>query len=198
MSDTSEVTSAPPVKLSKEERSQIAKKAAVRRWAKAKKVKLAASPVKAVKAPKSKKSSSPREFSSALKMAEKRLSKAIQERAEAGARYAVLNAEIPSLQRIIAALQHPAGYLPGYESSNIVPNFTLEQIVGDQPLGYQNPPPPQQVPARAAPLSFLPPDVHPANVQSRAMGGAIGIEIPVDDNENAFLEGSGVAGGDWH
>lgn len=171
----------------KEERSLIAKEAAQRRWAKAKQEKTRQAKAKqgaSKKLPAKKRSAGPREFSSALKMAEKRLAKAIQERAEAGAKYAVLSAEIPSLQRIIAALSHP-----GFETA-MVPHISLEQIVGDQPLPYMNPSQPRPVPMPAA--------AHPVTSQSRAMGGAIGVELQEEDNDNKFLETSGVADGQWH
>lgn len=181
METTQESTLPAAAKLSKEERSKIAKEAAKRRWAKAKRAKKTA-----VKA-KGKKHSGPREFSSALKMAEKRLAKAIQERAEAGAKYAVLSAEIPSLQRIITALGSPLGAQLGLG----VPS--LEEIVGDQPLSYQNPPLAVQV---RTPL--VSPKAHPVTSQGRAMGGAVGVELQEEENDNKFLETSGVAGGEWH
>jgi len=177
------VAPAPKPKLSTEERSKIAKAAALRRReATAKAAKKAARAAK-------KKTSQPREFSSALKTAEKRLAKAIMERAEHAAKYAVLSAEIPSLQRLIVALRNPLGAVPDYSAA---PQISLEQIVGDQPLQYANPP---RVP------SALPtvPMQHPVTTQGRAMGGAIGVELQENiEDEDQFLKGSAVAGGEWH
>lgn len=176
-----------PKTLTKEERSRVASDAAKRRWAKTKRA--AAKPVGKSKSAKTKKrQSSPREFVSALKMAEKRLVKAIQERAEYAAKYAVVSAEIPSLQRLILALKNPLGAAPEY-GMPLPPS--LEQIVGDQPLAYQNP-------ARSPATVPVPQQLHPANTQNRAMGGAVGMELDEDENENKFLDESGVAGGQWH
>lgn len=175
-------------KLSKEERSKIMRDAATRRWAKAKRA--SAKPVKAAsKAPQRKKSAGPREFTSALKTAEKRLAKAILERAEHAAKYAVLSAEIPSLQRLIVALRNPLGTVPEY-GATMPP--TLSQIVGDEPLGYQNPP------RREVAAIPVPQQLHPANTQARAGGGAVGVELVDTEDEDRFLKDSGVAGGNWH
>jgi predicted transcriptional regulator len=191
---TPDVTPETKTKLSREERSKIAKEAATRRWTKERRAK------KAVKGKpaKGKKSAGPREFTSALKMAEKRLTKAIQERAEHAAKYAVLSAEIPSLQRLIVALRNPLGVAPEY-GVPVAPS--LEQIVGDQPLpygltSYQNPPL-RPVPA-AVPV--LPPTAHPVTSQGRAMGGAVGVELVEDEDENKFLNDSALGGatGEWH
>jgi len=195
MEDTAQATPSPTTsknKLSKEERSQIMKDAAKRRWAAAKraaaKKKTGATASKGDKA--KKKSSQPREFSSALKTAEKRLAKAILERAECAAKYAVLSAEIPSLQRLVVALKNPLGVMPEYGAAAAP---SLEQIVSDQPLQYANPP---RIP------SALPqvPMQHPVTTAGRAMGGAIGVELQEDDgeDENKFLRDSPVAGGEWH
>jgi hypothetical protein len=196
MGDSPAVLTSEKKPLTKEERSQIAKDAAKRRWAKAKrekgkvvKSKAATRNAKSAK----KKPSSPREFVSALKTAEKRLVKAIQERAEAGAKYAVVSAEIPSLQRLIAALRNPLGGVSGYDPAQAP--ISLEQIVGDQPLPYANPPRAVPAPVPAIPV---PQQLHPANQQGRAQGGAIGVELAEEQDEDAFLKGSAVAGGEWH
>jgi hypothetical protein len=200
-----------PSKLTKEERSKILSAAAKERWererkAKAKAAKAASKPSRSRKGV-----SGPREFSSALKTAEKRLAKAILERAEAAAKYAVVSAEIPSLQRIILALKNPMGMMefPGTASyGGIVSAPTLEQIVGDQPLSYANPPRydiPAQPPPPQVPRMPVPQELHPANtLSSRGGGGAIGVELPVEgdggaeEDENKFLNESTVAGGAWH
>jgi hypothetical protein len=186
-------------KLTKEERSKRMQDAATRRWAKARREKAKAERAKAAsksaKGPK--KAPSPKEFSSALKTAEKRLAKAILERAEAAGKYAVLSAEIPSLQRLIVALRNPLGVMPEY-AAPLPP--TLEQIVGDQPLAYQNPPLPRAAPVQqvTVPTIPVPQPLHPANQASRGGGGAIGVELEEEEDENRFLKDSDAAGGQWH
>jgi hypothetical protein len=194
-------------KMTKEQRSKVMSEAATRRWAKAKRAKAQAAKAASKPAPKAavakKKAQAPREFSSALKTAEKRLAKAILERAEAAAKYAVLSAEIPSLQRIILALKNPLGMVefPGAPSYGMVSAPTLEQIVGDQPLPYVNPPR-RDIPAQPEPVPVIPvPQVlHPANTMGRAGGGAIGVELEetAGEDEDQFLKDSPVAGGQWH
>jgi hypothetical protein len=201
-----QTTQAPPspspkALLSKEARSKIMSEAATRRWAKAKKAKakpkaaLRAAPKKAAgKAPAVKRPAAPREFSSALKTAEKRLARAILERSEAAAKYAVLSAEIPSLQQLIVALSNPLGVAA--RAGVLAP--TLEQIVGDQAVAYQNPPR-REVVQQLVPQIPVPQPLHPANSQGRASGGAVGVDLGEDeDDENKFLTESGVAGGQWH
>jgi hypothetical protein len=187
--------------LSKEERSRIATDAAKRRWANAKEQAAKAAKAASKAAKPKKKGSAPREFSSALKTAEKRLARAIQERAEYAAKYAVVSAEIPSLQQIIQALRNPMGAVPqSYYAGTAVPYAppTLEQIVGDTPLAYQNPPRPQPVP-----LPAIPQQLHPANVQAKASkggGGAIaGMDLEAEENEDQYLgEEPTTGGGAWH
>jgi len=189
---------APPQKpkMSKEERSKRMQEAATRRWAKAKREKAKAAKAKAVaKATRGpKKAPSPREFSTALKTAEKRLAKAIQERAEAASKYAVLNAEIPSLQRLILALKNPLGAMPEY-GVPVAP--TIEQIVGGERIAYANPPRRSDIPAMPVPQQL-----HPANTaqQSRAGGGAVAVELNEgveEEDEDKFLNESPMTGGQW-
>jgi hypothetical protein len=195
-----EVTQQPPAqdkKLDKEARSKIMSEAAKRRWAKARKAKAAASAPKATKtapkaSPAKKKATAPREFSSALRTAEKRLATAILERGKAAATYAVLSAEIPSLQRLIIALKNPLGILPEY---GVATPPSLEQIVGDQPIAYRNPP--SRPPAPEL-VTEIPQQLHPANTVGRAGGGAVGVELAEPEDEDRFLKDSGVAGGQWH
>jgi hypothetical protein len=202
MEQASPPTPAQPDRLSKEERSRIATEAAKRRWANVRKQKekaaAKAAQAAAKAAPAKKRGQGPREFSSALKTAEKRLSKAIQERAEAAAKYAVLSAEIPSLQQIIMALRNPVFVLPGQATAMTAPS--LEQIMGDQPLAYQNPPLPRLVPQPAPQVATVPvpQQLHPANVSGRAGGGAVGVQLEEPEDEDRFLKESGVAGGEWH
>jgi hypothetical protein len=203
---------APASKLTKEERSKIMSAAAKGRWEKARKAKAKAARAASKPAQGKKRPSSPREFSSALKTAEKRLASAILERAKAAATYAVLSAEIPSLQRLIVALKNPLGVMTehayGLPTGALygIPATppTLEQIVGDQPLVYQNPPR-MDTPAQPQPFPVIPApqQLHPANVMGRAGGGAIGVDLPVEGDggegdEDKFLNESAVAGGAWH
>jgi len=133
-----------------------------------------------------------RVFNIALTAAEKRLAKAIEERARAASTWAVLNAEIPSLQRTIAALrnqQNPNAQMQGYEpqlpdgsgyQSNA--NYDLTRVVSDAPVPFVAP----QQAARTL-------------VASRVGGGAV--ETVLDDagdDEDKFLNASGMAGGNWH
>jgi hypothetical protein len=204
-------------KLTKEERSKVMSEAAKRRWQKARKVK-----AKASKAPQKaehgkKRPTAPREFSSALKTAEKRLAGAILERAKAAATYAVLSAEIPSLQRLIIALKNPLGVqaevasnpysVPAYANYGGLPTPpTLEQIVGDQPLMYQNPLVPRRdIPAgQPIPVIPVPQALHPANTQAQSRAGGGAIDVPLEqgdvaeEDEDRFLKESAVAGGAWH
>lgn len=211
-----EVTQQAPAKkalvktaLTKEQRSKIMSEAASRRWAKARKAQAKAVETVSKPAPSKKRPSGPREFSSALKVAEKRLAQAITERAKAAALYAAASAEIPSLMQIIQSLKNPVGTLsfPGAPYYGMVPAPTLEQIVGDQPLQYQNPPLPirRDIPAQPPqpPVMPVPQQLHPANTMGRAGGGAIGVDLPVEgdggeEDENKFLNESAVAGGAWH
>jgi hypothetical protein len=174
--------------MTKEQRSKIMSEAATRRWAKAKKAKAKAAKAPAPAAKGKKKPTAPREFSSALRTAEKRLAKAILERAEAAAKYAVVSAEIPSLQRIIMALKNPMGVVAEYG----VPSPY-------EPLAYQNPPR-RDIPAQPQiPVVPVPQELHPANtVTVRGGGGAIGMELEETEDEDRFLKESAVAGGQWH
>jgi hypothetical protein len=194
--------------LTKEQRSKIMSEAAKRRWEKARKAKAKAvkiapkSPPKAL--PVKKRPTAPREFSSALKVAEKRLAKAITERAEAAAKYAAVSAEIPSLMQIINSLKSPLGTVPldpsrQYQYGYAPAPPTLEQIVGDQPLAYQNPPR-TDIPAAPPPFPTIPvpPALHPANATGRAGGGAVGMELEETEDEDQFLKESPVSGGVWH
>lgn len=133
----------------------------------------------------------PKEFSVALKAAESRLAKAIVERAEASGKLAMLQAEIPSLLQIIAALK-------GQQTIPVAP-YDFSNAQGFPPFASAGIP--YQMPtldlgaiqtAMAAP---------PA---SRAVGNAIqfspdvvgSLEGPDDDNPDRFLEGP-HAGGGW-
>lgn len=127
----------------------------------------------------------PKEFSGALKAAEKRLAKAINERAEAMGKLAGLNAEIPSLLQIIQALKGSNNLPPTpFDFSGGVPNAQAFQAPID--------------PQAALMAAMAAPPV------SRASGGAVqfspdvvgSLEGPDDDNPDKFLEGP-HAGGGW-
>jgi hypothetical protein len=180
--------------------------AAKLRWAKARKAKEAAA--RAAKAPQKpapakRKPTAPREFHSALKTAEKRLAAAILERSKAQNTYAVLSAEIPSLQRLIIALRNPLGAAPEYAAPAAA---TLEQIVGDQPVEWRERPYSNpyrdRVPAQPEiiPVIPVPQELHPANTiqQTRGGGGAVGVALEEPEDEDQFLRESGVSGGQWH
>lgn len=148
-----------------------------------------------------------RVFGIALTAAEKRLATAIEERACAASTWAVLNAEIPSLQRTIAALrnqQNPAAPIQGYEmtlpdgsftGANIAsPGYTLNNVLSDAPVPFVRPAPTRiqaQPPVAASPRPLA---------VSRATGGAVDVNLEDDpaDEEDKFLNDSSVAGGTWH
>lgn len=188
-----------PTRLSKEDRSRIATEAAKRRWAKAReqRTKAVTKGVRTVpKAPPGhKRPAAPREFSTALKAAEKRLAKALEERAFHAYQYNALCAEIPSLADLVKSLRNPLGSSP-MPGVAIPPTVTIEQIVGDQVLGYKNPPILRPTGVAAIPV---PQQLHPVNaVTGRGGGGAVGMQIEEPEDEDKFLTESGVAGGQWH
>lgn len=130
-----------------------------------------------------------KEFGKAHSYAEKRLSEAIKERAEAMGKVAMLNAEIPSLVQIIRAL----GMTP---NMNGFQDFTA-QIPNTMPA-YQQPqyqPQAEQIPAapnnidpalfqaNSNPLPGLAPALANAPVvTNKPLGGAIDLDfVPVDD-----------------
>jgi hypothetical protein len=148
-------------------------------------VELPAPQLALVKAPKPKRYQGPKEFSGALKAAEKRLAKAINERAEAMGKLAGLNAEIPSLLQIIQALKGSNNLPPTpFDFSGGVPNAQAFQAPID--------------PQAALMAAMAAPPV------SRASGGAVqfspdvvgSLEGPDDDDPDKFLEGP-HAGGGW-
>ena len=133
-----------------------------------------------VRAPKPKRYTGPKEFSGALKAAEKRLAKAINERAEAMGKLAGLNAEIPSLLQIIQALKGSNNLPPAqYDFSGSVPNATAFQAPID--------------PQAALMAAMAAPPV------SRAKGGVqfspdvIGSLEGPEDDEDQFLRDAGPA-----
>jgi len=147
-----------------------------------------------VKVPKQKRYTGPKEFSVALKAAEIRLAKAINERAEAMGKLAGLNAEIPSLLQIINALKGPSNVSPvPYDMSGSVPNAAM----------FQTPLAPQfeihHNPLAAVQAAMTPPPV------SRASGGAIqfapdvlgSLEGPEDDDVDKFITGPAAGGSGW-
>ncbi len=138
-----------------------------------------------VRVPKPKRYTGPKEFSGALKAAEKRLAKAINERAEAMGKLAGLNAEIPSLLQIIQALKGSNNLPPApFDFSGGVPNATAFQAPID--------------PQAALMAAMAAPPV------SRASGGAVqfspevvgSLEGPDDDDPDKFISGP-HAGGGW-
>jgi len=182
-------------KLSPEKRISIAKKAANARWGgNGKRIKASAA---SLAREKGRSSGRPQSgiFGRALAAAEERLAQAIQERARAASTWAVLNAEIPSLQGTIAALRNqqnpgtqpsyaqtlPDGSLPGTVTGVTAGmGYTLAQVVSDAP-----------VPASATPRGLA---------ASRVQGGAIGgTDLREnDENEDVFLTETVTGGGQWH
>ena len=128
-------------------------------------------------------------FGVALSAAEKRLAKAIEERAKAANLWAVLNAEIPSLQQTIAALRNQQTAIASL--SDNLPNRLeanqpdLAAIVSDSPL-----------PAVIQPNSIQN-VIHPPRA-SRARGAAVSANLGDNEDENKFLNDSDVASGEWH
>jgi hypothetical protein len=182
-------------KLSKEQRSQIMRAAATKRWDKTRKAQAKAAKAAAKPSAGKKRPAGPREFSSALKVAEKRLAMAITERAKAAALYATACAEIPSLMQIINSLKNPLGVQPYAPQYGYIPAPSLEEIVGDRPLAYQNPPlpPRRDIPApQPVPQMPVPQALHPANTMGRAGGGAVeGVELAEEDEDQFLNEASG-------
>lgn len=226
MSEETQQTAPPDKpKLSKEQRSKIMQEAATRRWDNARKAKAkqaraqgkTSSKARPVQKPGNKITASkpqagtPREFSTALRTAEKRLAKALEARAFHAAQYNfhaaqyhAVSREIPALQNLCEVLKNPLGSVQSYgqplqQYGPPPPNLTIDQIVSDQPIPYA----PVQ---RAAPPEFPPipppPAQHPANVQAQATrggGGAISGPIEDDEDENRFLKDEpATAGGQWH
>jgi len=126
----------------------------------------------------------PKEFGSALAAAERRLGKAIQERAEAANKWAVLQAEIPYLERTIAALRGQPAPLPPDSS----PEFSSV-------FPWSNP----SVSSSAYSIDgqFQTRMRHPQ--VSKAQGGAVsGVDLSEsEDAEDRFLRDSNLPGGEW-
>jgi len=133
----------------------------------------------------------PKEFSVALKAAESRLAKAINERAEAMGKLAGLNAEIPSLMGIIQALKGSSVQIPPvpYDFSGAG--------------AFQIPAAPQfQAPTNPL-AAFQAAQVAPP--VSRAQGGAMqfgpevigALEGPEDDDIDRFITGPAAGGSGW-
>ena len=177
--------------LSPQQKKMLGKKAAKARWSKAKKSSAVAGiPQKAIAETRKPHTRETRVFSIALTAAEKRLAKAIEERARAASTWAVLNAEIPSLQRTIAALrnqQNPDAPMVAYqmqlpdgspaEYRTSPANYDLNTVLSDAPMPVLSP----------RPLAA-----------SRAGGGALNINLGDNEEEDKFLNESGIAGGQWH
>lgn len=153
----------------------------------------AASQLVSVKAPKQKKYTGPKEFSVALKTAENRLAKAILERAQAAGHLAALQAEIPSLLQIIAALKGPQNFVPGPPHDFVPTDFAghyFPNALGAAPY--------------VDPLAALQ-GAQPTPPVSRAQGGAMQfspemvgtLEGPEDDDEDRFITGHAAGGSGW-
>lgn len=146
-----------------------------------------------VKPPKQKRTPVPKEFLVALKTADTRLAKAIEEYEDCQQRITYLSGAIPRLQRTVLALRNesnPDAPIPPYNFAGGTPNATA----------YQAHPP--QYPA---PLDAIL-NAQPAPPISRAQGGAVqfspdvlgSLEGPEDDDDNPdkYITGP-LAGGGW-
>ena len=154
--------------ISNQRRHDLASKAAKQRWA-GKNKKVA--------------KGSLRVFSIALNAAEKRLAKAIDERAKAANLWAVLEAEIPSLQRTIAALknqQNPNEAISANQAD-------LATMISGRSAAASSPAQPHPIATSTRPLQA-----------SRARGAAVDVNFEGAEDENKFLNGSDVAEGEWH
>jgi hypothetical protein len=124
----------------------------------------------------------PKEFGRALSAAENRLAKAIQERAEAACKWAVLQAEIPYLERTIAALRGQPAPLPQFSPPEFGAVFPWPNPAAG--MGFAQPSP------AAVPSNYP--------QASRAQGSAVNVPLPgPEDDEDRFLNASGLPGGEW-
>lgn len=131
----------------------------------------------------------PKEFSVALKAAESRLAKAIVERAQAAGQLAALQAEIPSLLQIIAALKGP-------QNTPIAP-------YGWEGPTYSTPSPAPQFQPYVDPMAAIA-GAAAAPPVSRASGGAMQfgpevfgeLEGPEDDTDK-FISGPAAGNKGW-
>jgi hypothetical protein len=146
-----------------------------------------------VKAPKQKRYTGPKEFSVALKAAEQRLAKAINERAEAMGKLAGLNAEIPSLLQIINALKGPSNVSPvPYDVSGSYPNPAMFQT----PVAPQFQAPVDLMDAIRAAMAAPPVSMAIGNAVQLPPDVVGTLEGPDDDNPDKFITGE-HAGGGW-
>ena len=156
-----------------------------------------------------------RTFAAARSRAEKRLPMAIREQAEAASRYAVLGAEISYLQATVVALrnQQRAMVMPQFMTAPPAPptppgypqprNVPMETIMSDQPIPAAVRAPQEQavlVPAAVQagpPTSIQVPVPELPYVPGRAGGGALGMNVDSDPDEDEHLKSSAMAGGQW-
>jgi hypothetical protein len=141
----------------------------------------------------------------ALNAAERRLAVAIEERAKAANTWAVLNAEIPSLQMTIAALknqQNPVPVMPSYGvmlpngmpvGQQSGPGVSMDQIMSDAPISPATPRPMVQAGAVEFPVPELP--YVPGRAGGRAMDTPAFPAVELDEDEH--LNASAMAGRGW-
>jgi hypothetical protein len=130
-----------------------------------------------------------KEFGKAHSYAEKRLSEAIKERAEAMGKVAMLNAEIPSLVQIIKALGMTPNMNGFQDFTAHIPNTmpTYQQPQYQPPIEHSPAAPnnidPALFQANSNPLPGLAPALANAPVvANKPLGGAIDLDfVPVDD-----------------
>jgi hypothetical protein len=146
-----------------------------------------APPAPPVKAPKQKRTPVPKEFLVALRTADTRLAKAIEEYEDCQQRITYLSAAIPRLQRTVLALRNESN--PDALTPSVPPAF-----------GYPTPAPIPQFQPQQDPLAAIL-AAQPQPPISKASGGAIqfspadagALEGPEDEDEDMFLKGGGVA-----
>ena len=135
--------------------------------------------------------------------------------AEAASRYAVLGAEISYLQATVVALrnQQRAMVMPQFMTAPPAPptppgypqprNVPMETIMSDQPIPAAVRAPQEQavlVPAAVQagpPTSIQVPVPELPYVPGRAGGGALGMNVDSDPDEDEHLKSSAMAGGQW-
>jgi hypothetical protein len=149
---------------------------------------------------KPKRCTGPKEFSVALKAAEGRLAKAVVERAEAAAKMAYLQAEIPSLMGIIQALRGSQGTVTvsgapaAFDMSGSFPNAAAFQSpIVQSPQNFAG------NPLQAIQAAQVAPPI------SKAQGGAMQfgpevfgeLEGPEDEDEDRFISGPAAGSKGW-
>ena len=146
--------------------------------------------------------SGPKEFSVALKAAESRLAKAINERAEAMGKLAGLQAEIPSLMAIIQDLKAPSQPQISYAPAMPYDLSAMGQMGGIQGIATPVPAMPQLHPQpdlAAIQAAMAQPPVSKASGGTMQFGPEVlgSLEGPEDDDDDKFLQGPAAGSKGW-